>query len=197
VWDHKSAEVLRQLPLKCLQNLATRLQCSGQSQHQIIYQITGVFLCDEEFSVQLPEEPLPGTFVPNPEVEYPSEMLSLSELQSYNTLQLQRYFTKVKISSIKQFLQHCNLPTIGRKPILVSQIITFLAPSHQDNNIVAKINSDILSNCFTDFPSQHQVYRDYFNGVDLANKIYYRIPLPHQPSIWTSRMLFGLLQASQ
>lgn len=97
---------------------------------------------------------------------------------------------KKKALQLKEILSQNHLKKSGTKETLIQRIIDCCNPL---SSTFEKVLNIIESINFLNKPEHHEIYRQYFNGVDLHDKKWYRFHYSYGINNWRSKMLLCIL----
>jgi len=83
-----------------------------------------------------------------------------------------------------------------RKHELIDYMVQILNPTQSAESEFTELKSKIDSTFFATEPPQHTFYRTHFNGVDLHDRYWYKIPYNYQVRNWQTAYFFGILKVA-
>ncbi len=78
---------------------------------------------------------------------------------------------------------------------LIEHILKMLTPSDADAEAINQFLNEVENESHTE-EAHHEFYRDYFNGIDLFDRLWYDCDEKHTIINWRSKYIFSLLRAS-
>eukprot|EP00005_Dracoamoeba_jomungandri_P008813 CAMPEP_0174275952 /NCGR_PEP_ID=MMETSP0439-20130205/60120_1 /TAXON_ID=0 /ORGANISM="Stereomyxa ramosa, Strain Chinc5" /LENGTH=815 /DNA_ID=CAMNT_0015368133 /DNA_START=395 /DNA_END=2842 /DNA_ORIENTATION=- len=133
----------------------------------------------------------------NSEVKWEKEV---RKLQVFHPKALQLYLVKSSKHYVDNLMKYLSIPmppkgkgnrTKAKKAVL---IVEKLAPESRFDELKASLCADLKNGTFKGIPIQHKIYREFFNSIDIADKMFYCIALGHRSRNWATRMLFYMIR---
>jgi len=214
IWSIDQCSILAQLNTEILVSMVHQIQkvpVHPWNKIHLIQQLTGINL-DEVDEHLLPPAllfssssstsqsslalPSVSSVSPVGTMEWPEKIYPLHTLQQFSLDRLRRYLTELYVADLKDIVECCGLPKKKKKAENVTQLLAHILPDATNERTQLQIDeliSNLKDTTKNDYPEHHNVYKNNFNPVDLANKQWYKGGKPKfMVNAWTSRLYFQI-----
>lgn len=101
---------------------------------------------------------------------------------------------KMTVANLREITKKFNIKQGKCKVDTINNIRTRVRMMHNDEDEIRKLMRKARDSVLPDPAVFHQLYGDYFNLVDMADKYWYMVDENHRNHLWKSHLILGLLR---